>query len=241
MNFYSINNSLDNKIVGDYNQVINAVHNCDIWENPKFIDRIDFVKIDFEPITSNAILEKKAKLTDLINASCVGFSLKLLTSDKLMHILEKYSHGKCQFFESPVIYKNEKIQKYWIIHPYAFNMGFIDFDKSTISARIQKEGGGTERKTLEINSLDDFMNSLNFYKEKGGIITINNVYLNNDIEDDFFILSNVEGGIKYIVSEKLKKEIEDANCTGIEFQPVGLSINEWLGKNGEREKIYGKI
>ena len=44
--------------MGHYNQVINAIHHCDIWENPKFIDRIDFVKIDFEPIVSNAILEK---------------------------------------------------------------------------------------------------------------------------------------------------------------------------------------
>ena len=53
------------------------------------------------------------------------------------------------------------------------------------------------------------------------------------------MLQNVQGSVKYVVSEKLKKEIEEANCTGIEFQPVELSITEWL-HGGEREKIYGK-
>ena len=52
------------------------------------------------------------------------------------------------------------------------------------------------------------------------------------------MLRHVEGGVKYVVSEKLKKEIEDASCTGIEFMPVELTLNEWL--HGERQKIYGK-
>ena len=53
------------------------------------------------------------------------------------------------------------------------------------------------------------------------------------------MLQYVEGGIKYVVSDKLKKEIEDSGCTGIEFQPIELSINEWL-QGGEREKIHNK-
>ncbi len=42
----------------------------------------------------------------------------------------------------------------------------------------------------------------------------------------------------FFVSEKLKQEIEQAGCTGIEFQPSHLSLNEWF--HNEREKIYGK-
>jgi hypothetical protein len=240
MKYYSINNSLNNKIMGNYNQVINALHHCDVWENSKFIDRIDFIKIDFEPITSNAILEKKAKLTDLINVSCVGFSLKLLISEKLKVILEKESLNKSQFFKSAVIYKNEKIDNYWITQPYLFSMEYIDFNKSILSVRVRKPQGGTEKTILKANSLNDFFKSLNFHKERGEIVSINNIFLNNNVNDDFFMLRYVEGGIKYIVSEKLKKEIEDAGCTGIEFQPIELSLNEWLMPGGEREKIYGK-
>ena len=51
------------------------------------------------------------------------------------------------------------------------------------------------------------------------------------------MLNYVFGG-KYFISEKLKQEIEDAGCTGIEFQPSYLSLNEWL--HSEREKVYGK-
>jgi hypothetical protein len=42
------------------------------------------------------------------------------------------------------------------------------------------------------------------------------------------------------VSEKLKQEIEDVGCTGIEFQPIELSYNERTAPGGEREKLYGK-
>ena len=68
---------------------------------------------------------------------------------------------------------------------------------------------------------------------------ITRIVLNNTIDHDFFVLRHVEGGVQYIVSEKLKNEIEDAGRTGIEFQPVELSYTEWL-QGREREKIYGK-
>ncbi len=241
MNFYSIRTSSNNKIVGHYNQVINAVHHCDIWENPKFIDRIDFMKIDFEPIVSNAILEKKAKLTDLINASCVGFGLRLLISDKLKNILHNESNNKCQFFKSPVIFKNETIENYWISHPYFFNMEYINFNKSIVSVRVRNAGGETEKKSIKINSLTHFIEVLNFHKERMEIVTISNIYINDTVSEDFFMFRYVEGGVKYIVSEKLKKEIEDVGCTGVEFQPVELSLNEWMSPDGKREKIYGKL
>ena len=239
MGFYSITNSGNNKIVGHYNQVVNAIHHCDIWKNSKFIDRINFEKINFKPITSDAILEKKAKLTDLINANCTGFSQKLLVSEKLKEILEKNSINKCQFFQSSIIYKNEKVESYFITHPFVFSMEYINFCNSIISVRIKKLEGGTEKKLLKINSLIDFMKLQNFYKEREEIVSINNVNIYDNIDDEFFMLQYVEGGIKYVVSDKLKKEIEDSGCTGIEFQPIELSINEWL-QGGEREKIYGK-
>lgn len=241
MKFYSIRNSLNNLVVGNYNQVVNAHHNCDVWKDSKFIDKIDFVKISFEPVTSNAILEKKAKLTDLINASCIGFGLRLLISDKLKKILDKRLIDNCQFFNAPVIFKNEMIDNYWISHPYMFSMELIDFSKCIISVREKKLGGGTDKKLLIINSLSEFTKILNFYKEKEEIVSINNIKLYDNTDDHFFIIRYVEGGIAYIVSEELKKEIENTGCTGIEFQPVELTYDEWTAPAGERERTYGKV
>ena len=44
--------------------------------------------------------------------------------------------------------------------------------------------------------------------------------LQKNIEQDLILLIKVYGGISYYVSEKLKAEIEEAGCTGIEFEPV---------------------
>ncbi|WP_374172155.1 hypothetical protein [Flavobacterium tructae] len=238
MKYYFINNSLNNKIVGDYNQVQGAQHHCDIWEDPNFIDKIDFIKINFQPIVSNAILSRKAKLTDLINAQTIGFSLRLLISNKLKDILEKYSKEKGQFFRSPVIYQNKKIDEYWIFHPYFFESSSIDYLGSKILIRKRKPEGGTFLEKIKLENDDDFKIQ-NLVKNEDDFIYISNLKIKKDFLSDFFLLLNTENGIGYIVSEKLKKEIENAGCTGIEFQPVELSLIEWL-HGGEREKIYGK-
>lgn len=82
------------------------------------------------------------------------------------------------------------------------------------------------------------MTTVNYHIEKIEVVTINSIFLNERVNEDFFLLKK---GVKYIVSEKLKQEIEDAVCTVIEFQPVELSYNEWTAPGGEREKVYGKI
>jgi hypothetical protein len=56
---------------------------------------------------------------------------------------------------------------------------------------------------------------------------------------DFFSLRYTEGANKGIVSERFKNELLKNEVTGIEFQPIELSINEWL-QGGEREKVNGK-
>jgi len=146
-----------------------------------------------------------------------------------------------QFFNFNIIKKDIIFNDYWLLNMFELNNESIDFQKCKISVVTKKKEGGTERKLLTINSLSEFIEVVNFYKKNMEIVSINNIYLNSNVSEDFFMLQYVEGGIKYIVSEKLKKEIEDAGCTGIEFQPVELSYNEWTIPGGEREKIYGKV
>jgi hypothetical protein len=68
---------------------VESVHNnCHVWDEPKFVEHINFEKVDFEPIYSNAILHKKSKQTDFIQCVSMGFSSKLLISGKLKAILE---------------------------------------------------------------------------------------------------------------------------------------------------------
>ncbi|WP_374174416.1 imm11 family protein [Flavobacterium tructae] len=238
MKYYSIKTSLNKKILGHYPQVKNVKYNCHVWDEPKFIEHVHFEKIDFEPITANAVLYAKSKLTDLISAYGMGFTLKPLVSKKLKEIFENNRKTGLQFFRSPIIQNDCLINDYWILNMYEIDMNFIDLTKSSIVQRIKKPEGGTTLIDVEIESLESFMTEIASKKLEGELY-FKNIIIKDNILEDFFLLRYVEGGAKYVVSEKLKKEIEDAGCTGIEFQSVELSTVEWL-YGGEREKIYGK-
>ena len=237
MEYFSINDSLNKKEVGIYPQVEKAVYTCDV-EDPKFIDRIEFSKANFDPIVAKAVLKKQAKVSDLVSAGIIGFNLKLLISDKLKDILHNSRKSGLQFFRSPIIYENAEIENYWILNFYEIDMAFIDYANSDI---FLTEYVFNHVQKLEIGSYDEYLLKKQEIQEKGYPygIRIERISLIEDISQDFFALLDVMGGVKYVVSERLKSEIEIAGCTGIEFMPIELTLNEWL-QGGKREKIYGK-
>ena len=118
MKYFSINCSLNPKVLGHYPQVKDIKYNCHVWDEPSFIEHFHFSKIDFEPITANAVLFPSSKLTDLISIDGMGFTKKLLLSGKLKKcILEKRNKG-LQFFSSNLIQKNEEIKDYWLLNSF---------------------------------------------------------------------------------------------------------------------------
>lgn len=241
MNYYIIQESGNLKIIGKYPQTKGIQYNCDVWNEPKFIGQIHFEKVDFDPIIANAILHPKSKQTDLIDAnSAMGFSNKLLISGKLKTILEKNRKNGMQFFKSPIIQNNLLVEDYWILNMYEFNNDYVDF----LNSKILLEEITSENINslyLSINSLKDYELKIEEVRGKKGCnLRVEKLVLSKDkIINDFFMIRYSFSGI-YFVSEKLKQQIEDAGCTGIEFQPIELSLNEWL-QGGEREKTYGKI
>ncbi len=246
MMYYLIQNSFNKKILGNYPQVKEIIYNCHVWDEPKFIHHVHFEKIDFEPITANAILHAKSKQTDLINAnSAMGFSNKLLVSGKLKKILEGKRNDSMQFFKAPIIQNNLMLEDYWILNFYKFNQEYIDFSNSKIlytkRADDYKSTYNTIKEYIKVENFKQFEIKLSEANAKEEALTIEKLSLSSqNIFEDFFIIKYVFGGL-YFVSEKLKKEIEESDCTGIEFQPIELSYNEWTAPGGEREKIYGKV
>lgn len=239
MKFYFIRNSENKKIMGNYPQVKEIKYNCNVWDEPTFIEHIEFKKIDFEPITANAILYSNSKVTDLINVTGMGFTRKLLVSHKLKEIIEKRTKTGLQFFKSAIIHKNIVIEDYWILNAYKLNMNCIDFKKSNV---FLKEGLFDKLEKLNVSNIDEYEYEKDKIEKKGYPLNIfiEKIILMEDLDEHFLTINNVEGGVKYITSEKLKQEIEKAGCTGIEFQPIELSYNEWTAPAGEREKVYGK-
>ncbi len=237
MRFFYIRHSLDKKIIGHYPQIKKTIYSCHVWDNPLFIDRFHSEKITVKPIVANTVLHPKSKLTDIVNNSDMGFTLKMLISGKLKAILEVKKTSGMQFFQSSVFKDGIEYEDYWILNPYEFNPEYIDYSKSKIIARIKKKEGGTEPKILDVSSREEFIKINEFHKAKMEIVSIENVCVYPHVDKDLFFINT---GGRYVVSEKLKQEIEEACCVGIEFQPIELSFNEWLSDNGEREKKYDK-
>jgi len=238
MNYYCIRESLDKKVLGHYPQVKEYMYHCNV-DDPKFIEQLHFVKADYEPLTANAVLYNTSKPTDLISATGVGFTKKLLISGRLRSILEFNRKTGMQFFNSLIIHKNKEIEDYWILNFYEIEMNTIDFEYSDV---FLTKNVFNKLEKINIKSFEDFLNKKAEIDIKGypyGVI-IERLKLIDGNKQDFFALLDVEGGVKYVVSEQLKKQIEDSGCTGIEFMPSELTLNEWL-QGGEREKIYGKV
>ncbi len=247
MRYYTIQYSNNLKIIGKYPQTKSIKYNCHVWDDPRFIEHVHFEKIDFEPITANAILQLKSKQTDLINTnSSIGFSKKLLVSEKLKTILLKNRATGLQFFRAPIIQNNLIIEDYWILNMYEFNNDYVDISKSKVfynkKAVDYKLSFNTIKEQIYFDTFQQFeQKKIQLWSDNEEIIIIEKINLHAEsIKEDFFMIDHIFGKL-FFISERLKQEIEETGCSGIEFQPIELSYNEWTASEGERERVYGKI
>ncbi len=246
MKYFKINFSLSSKIRGnnnyikDYKLKIPSIGKL-YWEIPEFIGNVCNKEIDFEPFLLDIELFSNSKLNDLIMDGG-PISSKLVVSNKLKLILEKSRKRGMQFFNINILKKNEIFSNYWILNMYELNQEFINFKQSKIIYEKKDDDFNQtysiKNIELEISDYDEFNLFIEKAKDKLEVVTIEEVAIKDIVDEDFFALKYVSGGLGYYVSEKLKEEIEESGCTGIEFQPSHLSLNEWL--HSEREKVYGK-
>jgi hypothetical protein len=238
---YYITPGMNKAIVGDYpqsKQIANSV-----LDNSEFLNNIYFKKIDFNPITPIPILNKKAKITDLISNINAGGNRHLIISEKLLNIIKRYRKSGYQTFETHLMtFSGKEINGYFSLNMYASNNEFIDIKNCEVIHYRKTEDYSTTYKTIKdcvkFETYNDFVEELKVARQNYETLYIEKVKLFRHIGEDFFMLREVQGGVGYVASEKLKRDIESAGCTGIEFQSVEFSLNEWL-QGGKREEIYG--
>lgn len=240
--YFSILHSQDEEILGKIPQVKEVKHNCHISDNPNFIERFQFEKIDKNPILSNAVLHPKSKQTDLITTSGIGFSYgSLLLVDRLKEIFEQFNCYGVQFFSTHIIHKDSKIYDYWQTHIYDIPYDFIDFQGTDLLLKDRDEN----RKPIQCY-LKRVANKKEFLEIAGTMkypkmLFLKNISFLEGMNLDYFFLKNFEDSSLGIASSRLKREIEKQGITGIEFKPIEVSLNDWLGSNGLRDKTYGHL
>src|SRR5690349_13486573 len=233
MKYFAIEYSLNERIVGKIPQTKEFKHHCDVSNDPSFIDKFPFTKIEVNPILSNLVLYPSAKQTDVIDTmSSVGFSFgSLVVSNEFKDILEQFKCYGIQFFSTHIIQDGEVYAGYWQTHIYKLAFEYIDFSKTQIVLRDRDKNRNVITKDLKVSSMIEFFTiaeSVVYPKE----IRLSDIHFNENMDLDYFQLGYINGGHRGIVSEKLKSELEKQNCTGIEFRPLELPLVEWL-QNGE--------
>jgi len=241
MKYFAIQTSLNKKILGKYPPVKGFIHHCNVDEEPKFIDKFVFEKIEIQPILSNVILYTNAKQTDLIDTlGDVGFKFGYLISDKFKQILDQFNCYGFQFFKTYNIQNNQKNFNYWQTNIYDFPYHCIDFKNTSFWLKDRDINRNVITEIVNFNDMNEFnvfVNNLRYPK----MISFKEVFFNVDVDLDFFSLRYMEGAHRGIVSERLKNELEKNEITGIEFRPIEIPLNDWHAPGGEREKIYGKV
>jgi hypothetical protein len=242
MNYYSISTSLNKKITGYLPQTKEIIYNCDVINEPKFIDLHFFREITINPILANLSLYKSTKLTDLISSNGgMGFTFgSMIISDKLKKIFEQFNIYCLQYFPTFVMQNNERIDGYWQTHISKQGFELLDFKKIRFVFKEIIDSKVHYKDIDFIKSLEDFLKC----KEKSEWpieLYFFDLILKKDVKYDYFYIPHFINGNGYgIVSENLKNEIEKNGITGIEFRPIELSLQDWFHSE-QREKIYGKI
>lgn len=212
MKFYRINPTVNKEIVGQQPQIEKVISKIHV-ESPEYITKVGFKKIDSYVYVPDCVLAKNAKITDFITTS--SLSHYNLLSKKLKDIIQASQPKGIQILPINLIIQDQTIQ-YWILHPYSFAMNYINFENSRI---FLTKWGFRKIENISLNSLKEFTDKITEL-EIPNFLLIEKPVLHAMIKKDFFMLRWVEGGVGYFISERLKKQIEVAACTGIEFEHV---------------------
>lgn len=215
--WYRIFNSANPKEIGIVPQVYNGIIPTTI-NDPNYIGNWLLKKAPKDVYLPKGILAAKAKLTDLISVSYVGFSPNLYVSSKLKDILKSSYYFGVQYFHAPLIIQptHEELD-YWLIHTYDFGYSCLDLQHSQFYITFASDDKQVE---IQFKNEKELFAKLNSLKPNDNM-HIEKVVLREDIPNDFLALKAViPGGIGYYVSEKLWMQIQAAGCSGIVFKEI---------------------
>lgn len=216
--YYKLTPSVDTKVIGNVNSQTEDAIFPQILDGQLFSRDIFLKKIDnpLTVLTPNAILTKNARLTDVIGGASTAIVGQMIISNRLKLILEGVNDAKVQFFPLSVIEKEITHINYWLICAYDTDMEFINYAQS----KIELVGLGSQKiKDVLIQDYKHF-DSLIKEMQLPERLSITKVSLIDQCNKDLLVLSWVEGGIGFYVSKKIKSEIENSGCTGIQFSPI---------------------
>ncbi|MGW8122674.1 hypothetical protein ACV07N_08430 [Roseivirga echinicomitans] len=219
MNFIKISESSKMKVVGDYPQSQNMSEGYSASTNDSLYKTNWNAAIQQLNLDS-FVLSRKAKLTDMISSVTVNSEAAFIISDRMVHVLSKFSKPKeSQLFNASIIYKEALCTNYKVLFIYDLGLEYIDFSNSL----FLRKSFFDFRKSSEIQFLDKqgYLNRLNHDISSGDLNSYDPINLKLKTEDIQFDIVRISLGIKgFLVSERLAEELSNVGFTGFDLQPV---------------------
>ena len=196
----------------------NALHTI---EKRKRIEKVVFPK--------EVKMHHKAKFTDYVSISFMSHPFMVIS--KQMFTIFKQFNMVDYSAQTIHLTKRTKSIEYVFFYSNYRAYGLMDFNKTKFACVDHR----TESKTpIEINSSEEYINYKNKYLTSGFIAIQPPLFLNSfEGEPDLLQLPLCCLVTKYLVSERLKDALEEANMTGIDFKAFQPDLIKTVG-NGIR-------
>ncbi|GAL73810.1 MULTISPECIES: hypothetical protein [Nonlabens] len=242
-NYFIIYENCRRKNFGRYPQIKDYIYKSKI-NSGKFID----LWIGKE-VPNNIILEKAELLLNdnsnlthgLVPLGAIGFTGALVINNELKFLFKEHYIYGINFLPLNVYHKGVLLDNYNISHISKFDDDLIDFEKTQFS---KTHGSYPNRVTeiIDINSKAEFYNEKAKYSNPADntYILIDKFRINENFNDiDLFALQHVFGGIKFIISEKLKSAMDELGVVCYNYRPINIGYNEWESDPKVRFERYG--
>ncbi|MBK8710276.1 MAG: hypothetical protein IPL97_00075 [Niastella sp.] len=225
MKFWRLYNSAE-KEVGFVPQIIQPIFQGQ-YSDQNQLWNVYTGKIDDSTIIPKGHLHKRANFTDLMSD---GFlNNQRFVSNKLRSIIEKYPAEGIQFVHSEIFTKKAENIPVSIIHPFQTNRLFIDMKRSEF--QIATVFGEIIEEKIKLSTINEFLeireNHINESKMYEDIslhkwISISKLVFNEKVDFEICSVFDVMhgGGVGYYVSQNLKDDILNAECTGVIFREI---------------------
>ena len=219
MKYYFLSNSINKKLIGRYPQSESLSTESNIFT---FKQHEEITK---DSILPEPILHVRSKLTAYIQSVPVNNLRFLILRNDFISFLKTYKINNFQYWGLTMYQNknNKSIDNYSLFHIHeSYQEKYVDYKKSNF--HIKKIGDNNSKKTVNINSYEEYCNLLEFLREEDQNLMMCSEKLILDFNkatDDIFRLSNMPYlGSGYYVSERLKNAIEEKSFTGMVFQEI---------------------
>lgn len=221
MEWYAISNATGKEVGNVYPQVESMAPGYDL-KKPESVHNMPFDKFpDFEPDLSYFVLEKKAKLTDVISTGYIianGF----LISEKLKNQFEKFNLPEHRYYPARVLYKNTLHNNYYWMHFANDCTSLLDFDRSTFKLTHPLPFFREGIKHISAKNADELRLAKN--AEASNEIFFDKIKLKKGADPDLDMLFFDFPWRKFYINEKLMNNLTDLKITGFQYDPIDAEI-----------------